>query len=179
HPMPEQYSEDSWTIEGWFRSGVSSISAGQTSTMTRGKEAFQMLVQRQQGMQRYEIDHPTSSRVTVLRCIIQKQHGDGPPMELPGVTCDTKVRSHRKNFEEASMSKDRPGSESSAPSWRSSISSLEAGEFAPPKEDMSRHHPRKDKSTIPPDQHTTPKREGKELMKQDEAIKGPTQLEKI
>ncbi|GJT25691.1 hypothetical protein Tco_0895628 [Tanacetum coccineum] len=38
------------------------------------KEAFQMLVQRHQGIQRYEIDRPTSSRLTVLRCIIQKQH---------------------------------------------------------------------------------------------------------
>nr|GEY35167.1 hypothetical protein [Tanacetum cinerariifolium] len=25
HPMSERYSGDSWTIEGWFRSGVSSI----------------------------------------------------------------------------------------------------------------------------------------------------------
>ncbi|GJZ29448.1 hypothetical protein Tco_0574095, partial [Tanacetum coccineum] len=39
-----------------------------------GKEAFQMLVRRHQGIQRYEIDRPTSSRVTVLRCSIQKQH---------------------------------------------------------------------------------------------------------
>ncbi|GJR51264.1 hypothetical protein Tco_1401785 [Tanacetum coccineum] len=31
------------------------------------------------------------------------------------------VRSHRKNFEEAGMSKDRPSPESPAPSWRSSI----------------------------------------------------------
>ncbi|GJX56077.1 hypothetical protein Tco_0285974 [Tanacetum coccineum] len=57
--------------------------------------------------------------------------------------------------------------------------SLEDREVAPPKEDMIRHHPRKDKSTIPPDKHTTPKREGKEPMKQDEAIKGATQPEKI
>ncbi|GJU36735.1 hypothetical protein Tco_1185089 [Tanacetum coccineum] len=39
-----------------------------------GKEAFQMLVWRHQGIQRYKIDRPTSSRVTVLRCSIQKQH---------------------------------------------------------------------------------------------------------
>ncbi|GKA09362.1 hypothetical protein Tco_0688693 [Tanacetum coccineum] len=58
-------------------------------------------------------------------------------------------------------------------------SSLEAGEVAPPKEDMIRHHPRKDKSTIPPDQHTTPKRKRKELLKQDEAINGATQPENI
>ncbi|GJT47972.1 hypothetical protein Tco_0974129 [Tanacetum coccineum] len=58
-------------------------------------------------------------------------------------------------------------------------SSLEAGEVAPPKEDMIRHHPRKDKSTIPLNQHTTPKREGKEMMKPDEAIKEATQPEKI
>ncbi|GJY02051.1 hypothetical protein Tco_0360203 [Tanacetum coccineum] len=36
HLMPEQYSRDSWTIEGWFRSGVSSIGAGQTRTMSEG-----------------------------------------------------------------------------------------------------------------------------------------------
>ncbi|GJY31696.1 hypothetical protein Tco_0415191 [Tanacetum coccineum] len=36
HLMPEQYSGDSWTIEGWFRSGVSSIGVGQTSTMSEG-----------------------------------------------------------------------------------------------------------------------------------------------
>ncbi|GJS33152.1 hypothetical protein Tco_0531534 [Tanacetum coccineum] len=34
--MQERYSEDSWTIEGWFRSGVSSIDVGQSSTITRG-----------------------------------------------------------------------------------------------------------------------------------------------
>nr|GEU75306.1 zinc finger, CCHC-type [Tanacetum cinerariifolium] len=32
----EQYFEDSWTIKGWFRSEVSSIGVGQTSTITRG-----------------------------------------------------------------------------------------------------------------------------------------------
>ncbi|GJR74520.1 hypothetical protein Tco_0086885 [Tanacetum coccineum] len=58
-------------------------------------------------------------------------------------------------------------------------SSLEAGEVTPLNEDMIKDHPRKYKSTIPPDQHTTLKREGKELMKQDEAIKGDTQPEKI
>nr|GEW49912.1 hypothetical protein [Tanacetum cinerariifolium] len=58
-------------------------------------------------------------------------------------------------------------------------SSVEAGEVAPPKKDMIRHHLRKDKSTIPLDEYTTPKREGKELMKQDEAIKEATQPEKI
>nr|GEV41470.1 hypothetical protein [Tanacetum cinerariifolium] len=57
--------------------------------------------------------------------------------------------------------------------------SLEAGEVAPLKEDMIRHHPRKDKSTTPPDQHTTLKREGKELMKQDEAINEAIQPNKI
>ncbi|GKE75412.1 hypothetical protein Tco_1537453, partial [Tanacetum coccineum] len=36
HPMLEQYSGDSWTIEGWFRPKVSSIGAGQTSTMSEG-----------------------------------------------------------------------------------------------------------------------------------------------
>ncbi|GKG36943.1 hypothetical protein Tco_0447116, partial [Tanacetum coccineum] len=51
---------------------------------------------------------------------------------------------------------------------------------SPPKEDIQiRHHPRKDESTIPPDQHTPPDREAKELMKQDEVIKGTTQPEKI
>ncbi|GJU36736.1 hypothetical protein Tco_1185090 [Tanacetum coccineum] len=100
-----------------------------------GKEAFQMLVWRHQGIQRYEIDRPTSSRGDGPRGSIQKWHviqryeidppapfyGDGPPIELPEVTCDT--RSHRKNSEEAGMSKDRPGSESSAPSWRSKVGS--------------------------------------------------------
>ncbi|GKC53968.1 hypothetical protein Tco_1076713 [Tanacetum coccineum] len=37
HPMPEQYSGDSWTIEGWFRSGVSSISAGDEGASTTSK----------------------------------------------------------------------------------------------------------------------------------------------
>nr|GEV33393.1 putative ribonuclease H-like domain-containing protein [Tanacetum cinerariifolium] len=39
-----------------------------------GKEAFQMLVWRHQGIQRYEIDRPSPSRVMVLRCSIQKRH---------------------------------------------------------------------------------------------------------
>nr|GEV73013.1 hypothetical protein [Tanacetum cinerariifolium] len=36
--MSEQYSRDSWTIEGWFRSGVSSIGIGQTGTMSGGPD---------------------------------------------------------------------------------------------------------------------------------------------
>ncbi|GJT65673.1 hypothetical protein Tco_1017153 [Tanacetum coccineum] len=36
--MPELYSGDSWTIEGWFRSGVNSIGVSQTSTMSEGPQ---------------------------------------------------------------------------------------------------------------------------------------------
>ncbi|GJW29451.1 hypothetical protein Tco_0046326 [Tanacetum coccineum] len=131
--------------------------------------------------------------------------GDGPPMELPGVTCDTRAEPD-KCSEEAGMSKDMSGSKSPKELRRSCYIdemtatdmqtqggkdntpmrkaseleiSLEDGEVAPPKEDMIRHHLKKDKSTICPDQHTTPKREGKELMTQDEAIKGATQPENI
>nr|GEW04197.1 hypothetical protein [Tanacetum cinerariifolium] len=78
----------------------------------------------------------------------QVLHGDGPLMELPGVTWETKMTCRKtrqdqspwKNSGEASMSKDRPGLESSAPSWRSSIrrqsSGLEEPTLeAPPKPD--------------------------------------------
>ncbi|GJR42120.1 hypothetical protein Tco_1310223 [Tanacetum coccineum] len=33
--MSERYSGDSWTIEGWFKSGVNSIGVSQTSTMQK------------------------------------------------------------------------------------------------------------------------------------------------
>ncbi|GKB97046.1 hypothetical protein Tco_0983183 [Tanacetum coccineum] len=130
-------------------------------------------------IQRYEIDRLAPSRVMVLRWSFQEVDVANLARAEPD-----------KCSGEADMSKDTSGLESPEELRRSWIthpvrkaskleSSLEAGEVALPKEDMSRHHPRKDKSTIPPDQHTTPKRKGKELMKQDEAIKGATQPEKI
>nr|GEY90849.1 hypothetical protein [Tanacetum cinerariifolium] len=34
----KSFAKDSWTIKGWFRSGVSSIGVGQTSTMSEGPD---------------------------------------------------------------------------------------------------------------------------------------------
>ncbi|GKB06483.1 hypothetical protein Tco_0834716 [Tanacetum coccineum] len=82
-------------------------------------------IQKRHVIQRYEINRPAPSRVMVLRCSIQKQHliqsyeidrpapsrGDGPPMELPGVTCDIRAELDKCSGE-ADMSKDTSGPES-------------------------------------------------------------------
>ncbi|GJW56904.1 hypothetical protein Tco_0103635 [Tanacetum coccineum] len=61
--------------------------------------------------------------------MLPTKHGLNQTNASEKLTCrrTRHVWSHRKNSGEASMSKDRPGSESSAPSWRSSIGRQSSG----------------------------------------------------
>ncbi|GKE59517.1 hypothetical protein Tco_1498702 [Tanacetum coccineum] len=61
--------------------------------------------------------------------MLPTKHGLNQTNASEKMTCrrTRQVWSHRKNSGEASMSKDRPGPESSAPSWRNSIGRQSSG----------------------------------------------------
>ncbi|GKC87024.1 hypothetical protein Tco_1147673, partial [Tanacetum coccineum] len=74
HPMLEKYSRDSWMIDGWFRSKVSSIGVDQTSTMSEGPDEDHNNTWCQKGQTRTTITCGEEGAATTSKVVEDEPH---------------------------------------------------------------------------------------------------------